>query len=293
MDPGYWSNNGYNNYAWNPGYWGVQVGYYGGVNYGYGYYGNGYGGGRWQGNQFQYNTAVSNVNRTYINNVYVNQGAYNNSYANASNRVSYNGGQGGVQAHPTVMQRAYSSERHVALTPMQTAHIQTASSDRNMYASVNRGRPAQVAVARPYSANTRPANYAPVRTQDRQAAQAHVVSHPSSTNVSHATEKAPQHVNTVSKAPAQPQQHAAQPQPQQHAAQPQQHASQPQQHASQPQQHAAQPQQHAAQPQQHASQPQQHAQQPQQHASQPQQHAAQPQQHAQAPAQPQHAPEQH
>ncbi len=50
--PGYWGwNNG--QYNWNPGYWGRNVGYYGGINYGYGYYGQGYRGGRWDGNSFQ------------------------------------------------------------------------------------------------------------------------------------------------------------------------------------------------------------------------------------------------
>ena len=44
--PGYWGWSG-NNYAFYPGYWGTNVGFYGGVNYGYGYGGDGYGGGRW------------------------------------------------------------------------------------------------------------------------------------------------------------------------------------------------------------------------------------------------------
>ncbi|HEY6387616.1 MAG TPA: hypothetical protein VIX91_18220 [Candidatus Acidoferrum sp.] len=42
--PGYWgwSDNGY---LFHHGYWGTQVGFYGGINYGYG--GHGYDGGRW------------------------------------------------------------------------------------------------------------------------------------------------------------------------------------------------------------------------------------------------------
>ena len=47
---------------WTPGYWGPQVGFYGGVNYGYGYGGVGFGGGRWNGGNFNYNTAVMRVN---------------------------------------------------------------------------------------------------------------------------------------------------------------------------------------------------------------------------------------
>ena len=45
--PPWWGwNNGV--YAFNQGYWGPTVGYYGGINYGYGYNGNGYWGGRWE-----------------------------------------------------------------------------------------------------------------------------------------------------------------------------------------------------------------------------------------------------
>ena len=63
-----------NNYAWNQGYWGSNVGYYGGVNYRYfaGYYGTGYVGGQWYGNEFRYNTAVT-LYPQYVRNVYVNR----------------------------------------------------------------------------------------------------------------------------------------------------------------------------------------------------------------------------
>ncbi|HEX3370168.1 MAG TPA: hypothetical protein VHS56_11380, partial [Candidatus Cybelea sp.] len=61
--PGYW---GYVNgaYLWSPGYWGPTVGFYGGINYGYGYFGTGFVGGYWSGGAFNYNTSVVNVNRT-------------------------------------------------------------------------------------------------------------------------------------------------------------------------------------------------------------------------------------
>ena len=42
--PGYWGWSD-NAYIWYGGYWGEHVGFYGGVNYGYGYGGNGYQGG--------------------------------------------------------------------------------------------------------------------------------------------------------------------------------------------------------------------------------------------------------
>src|SRR5579863_10489778 len=59
--PGYWGwNNGA--YLWHDGYWGLQVGFYGGINYGFGYSGIGYEGGFWRHGAFYYNRAVNNVN---------------------------------------------------------------------------------------------------------------------------------------------------------------------------------------------------------------------------------------
>ena len=49
--PGYWAF-GNSGYLWNQGYWGPSVGFYGGINYGYGYGGRGYDGGRWNGDVF-------------------------------------------------------------------------------------------------------------------------------------------------------------------------------------------------------------------------------------------------
>ena len=58
--PGYWGwASGL--YVWHRGYWGPHVGYYGGVNYGFGYMGVGFAGGVWRGGVFAYNTAVVHV----------------------------------------------------------------------------------------------------------------------------------------------------------------------------------------------------------------------------------------
>src|ERR1700745_2074836 len=44
--PGYWGwLDG--RYFWHAGYWGPHIGFYGGVNYGFGYFGTGFVGGRW------------------------------------------------------------------------------------------------------------------------------------------------------------------------------------------------------------------------------------------------------
>jgi hypothetical protein len=58
--PGYWGFVG-GVYAFHAGYWGPHVGFYGGVNYGFGYVGTGFVGGRWVGGAFAYNQAVTNI----------------------------------------------------------------------------------------------------------------------------------------------------------------------------------------------------------------------------------------
>jgi hypothetical protein len=67
--PAYWGFTG-GFYVFHPGSWGPTVGFYGGVNYGYGYFGNGYTGGHWIGNSFAYNTAVTHVNPAVLNHSY-------------------------------------------------------------------------------------------------------------------------------------------------------------------------------------------------------------------------------
>ncbi len=96
--PGYWGFVG-GGYFWHAGYWGPHVGFYGGVNYGFGYSGIGFAGGFWSGNVFRYNTAVTNVNTAVIRNVYVDRTVLNNTRI-ANNRANFNG-PGGVIARPT------------------------------------------------------------------------------------------------------------------------------------------------------------------------------------------------
>ncbi len=141
--PGYWGwNNGI--YAWNAGYWGPHVGFYGGVNYGFGYGGFGYGGGRWDHGAFAYNSSVNNFGGTHITNVY-NETVISNS----STRVAFNGGTGGLTARPTALETAAAQEPHVAPTALQTQHQQTAASNPALRASVNHGQPAIAATSRP------------------------------------------------------------------------------------------------------------------------------------------------
>jgi hypothetical protein len=146
--PAYWGFVG-GVYAFHPGYWGPHVGFYGGVNYGYGYVGVGFVGGRWEGNSFAYNRTVNNVNVTNIHNTY-NETVINTVTVN---RVSYNGGAGGIAAAPTARERAAARESHVVATPSQRQHIQEAARNPALAARANGGHPAIAATPRPAAFN--------------------------------------------------------------------------------------------------------------------------------------------
>jgi hypothetical protein len=143
--PGYWGwNNGV--YAWNAGYWGPHIGFYGGVNYGFGYGGVGFVGGRWAGGVFSYNAAVMNIGGGVGFNSYHETVVVNNVH------TSFNGGAGGIRAMPTPGERSAMAEHHFAATREQTAHHDAASHDRSQLASVNHGRPSNAAMSRPRAA---------------------------------------------------------------------------------------------------------------------------------------------
>ncbi|HMF54398.1 MAG TPA: YXWGXW repeat-containing protein, partial [Edaphobacter sp.] len=63
--PGYWGFSS-GAYIFHAGYWGPHVGFYGGVNYGFGYGGAGYEGGYWRNGAFAYNRTVNNINVTNV-----------------------------------------------------------------------------------------------------------------------------------------------------------------------------------------------------------------------------------
>ena len=142
--PPYWDFFG-GRYRWHRGYWGDHIGFYGGINYGFGYTGRGYYGGYWNGGNFAYNRAVTNINVTIVHNVY-NRGVANNV---RSNRVSYNGGPGGTNVRPIPAELAVLHERRTAPVPAQIEHERTAASNRAQFASANRGRPTLIAQAQP------------------------------------------------------------------------------------------------------------------------------------------------
>ncbi len=143
--PPYWGwANGV--FVFYDGYWGPHVGFYGGINYGFGYFGEGFQGGRWDGGHFFYNRSVTNVNVTVIHNVY-NTTVVNNT--TNINRVSYNGGNGGVNARPRPEDEAAAHDRHLPPAAAQTQHMQAARGNPEFRASMNHGKPPVAATAKP------------------------------------------------------------------------------------------------------------------------------------------------
>jgi len=140
--PPYW---GYSNgvYLFNDGYWGPNVGFYGGIDYGFGYFGSGYYGGRWDGNVFRYNTAVTRVNTSVIHNTFADRTALSNE-TNRS-RASFNG-PNGVKAEATAEEKAAANAQHVPATVKQTSVREAASKNRDLQASVNKGHPKPAAI---------------------------------------------------------------------------------------------------------------------------------------------------
>ena len=152
--PGYWAFVG-GVYAFRPGYWGPRVGFYGGINYGFGYSGRGYEGGRWQGQNFFYNTAVNNIGVMRVTNVYNAPVVVNN--ITTINRVSFNGGTGGVVAAPTPQQLSAASEPHIPPTSFQQNHVRAASVQPQQFLNTNQGKPAVAATPRPGAFNAKEA----------------------------------------------------------------------------------------------------------------------------------------
>jgi hypothetical protein len=142
--PGYWA---YNNlgYVWSGGYWARQVGFYGGLNYGYGYNGVGYQGGRWEGGRLRYNLGANNLGRG---------GDHHSTYrARLPTPVHYdrsgvNGGPDGARAlQPTPAQQQWLATPHTQPTSRQLDHERSALTMPVQRNTVNHGAP-QIAATR-------------------------------------------------------------------------------------------------------------------------------------------------
>jgi hypothetical protein len=145
--PGYWSY-GDAGYFWVPGVWAQPpvAGFYGGVNYGFGFGGVGFVGGEWRGGVFAYNSAVANFGSVHVTNVYENRTIVTENTIVNVNHVSFNGGEG-IQVHASAMEMQAANEHHFEATADQVQHEHFASQDRAQLASVNQGRPATMASA--------------------------------------------------------------------------------------------------------------------------------------------------
>ncbi|MGB6973874.1 MAG: YXWGXW repeat-containing protein [Terracidiphilus sp.] len=153
--PGYWGwDAGF--YVWHPGYWGQYVGYYGGVNYGFGYFGIGFVGGRWHGNYFEYNTAVMHLDRGRIHHFYDDRAVVSRYTVSRGSHVSYNGGRGGINYRPSAAEQRATHEQHSGPTSYQTQHETQFRNDRNAYSKVNHGRPQQAVERQPLRGESRP-----------------------------------------------------------------------------------------------------------------------------------------
>ena len=143
--PGYWGwIDGA--YLWHAGYWGPNVGFYGGINYGFGYDGDGFDGGYWRGGEFYYNRAVWRVGPGFERNDYYRRPRFAHR---EFEHVSFNGGPRGVQARPTRRDLLAERERRTAFTPAQRRQERLAFSDRSLRADYNHGRPPIAATVRP------------------------------------------------------------------------------------------------------------------------------------------------
>ena len=154
--PGYWGFYG-GFYRFHHGYWGLHIGFYGGVDYGFGYVGHGYYGGYWNGGHFFYNTTITRVNVNVVRNVYVHPVMVNNVVITGriGNRVSFNGGSGGIQARPLPAEVHVLQEKRIPPMISQVQVQHDAAQNRQQLYSQNKGRPAVAVAARPVAAGRR------------------------------------------------------------------------------------------------------------------------------------------
>jgi hypothetical protein len=151
--PGYWGwSNGL--YVFHDGYWGDHVGYYGGVNYGYGYGGIGFVGGMWRGHDFEYNRAVMRLGSGRFN-TYEDRTIVNRYTIVNDRRVAFSGGPGGIRHDPGPEERMADRDRHIGRTSIQQQHELGARSDRSSYFNNNHGRPQSPAVSTPLGGGMR------------------------------------------------------------------------------------------------------------------------------------------
>ena len=121
---------------------GSSVGFYGGINYGYGYYGRGYYGGRWVGDtlplQHGREPGKHQLDSKHVCRPSVPRNA-------RGTRASFNG-PGGVRTKPNAKEQAVASAEHVVPTSSQQSRVAAAASDPALHAGNNKGKPKADAV---------------------------------------------------------------------------------------------------------------------------------------------------
>ena len=228
--PNYWDWSG-GRYRFHRGYWGRHVGYYGGVNYGFGYGGIGFSGGEWRGGSFAYNTAVMRVNERVIHTTYNDRAVVDRNTIANDRHVAYSGGPGGIRHAAAPQERVAAREQHVAPTSFQTQHINAARADKSSFAKANGGHPQNVVSARPLGGGARPAQ----QPQSRPAPQQHAAPAQQQRANPQQQSRPAQQQHAAPAQQAAPQQRAT-PAQQQHAAPQQQSRPAAQQHATPAQQ---------------------------------------------------------
>lgn len=147
--PGYWGFYG-GRYSFYPGHWGLHIGFYGGINYGFGYVGLGYEGGYWRANHFYYNRVYNNINVHVVHNVYSYRA---NVHVGNTPRASYRGGPGGMQARPRPSEASAWHEPTAPRMNSQTQHAQSYQSNHGQSYTENHGKPASPVINRPLPAD--------------------------------------------------------------------------------------------------------------------------------------------
>jgi hypothetical protein len=145
--PGYWAFYS-GRYRFHHGFWGLHIGFYGGINYGFGYTGYGYYGGYWRGGHFFYNREVNHIGPRVIGRVY----DYHVREDRFAGRPSFNGPRG-ITVRPRPAEIAVLHERRYAPLPAQTQLRQQSMQNRQQFYSDNHGRPATTVAARPVMSN--------------------------------------------------------------------------------------------------------------------------------------------
>lgn len=133
--PPYWGWNGAV-YAFHPGYWGPSVGFYGNINYGFGYFGSGYVGGYWDRGRFFYNRDYNNFGNRRMPHVYSRPVQRPPDY-----RVPFHGGVGGMPGQPSAKDQAAARARHWQPTRPQVQHFDSARKIPALRSTTNQGQP--------------------------------------------------------------------------------------------------------------------------------------------------------